>query len=174
MMTSLTMVQAVLTHAKTFARYVREQGHNAGQAIEHWLKRTGRPKGDPWCMAWARCAIDDMVGAIPALPMTASCDVLLEAARMHKVLFAAPERGDLFLYMKSANDATHTGFVTDVRVGTGGVYFDTVEGNTGDPSLPPDDPRAREGWGVFERKGPSARKLVPGRYRFVRWRLLVS
>lgn len=129
-------------------------GANRGRAVERMLKRVGAKAGDPWCAAYVSDCGKTMLEGQWKLPMTASCDVLLEFARKHNALTDEPEPGAVFLVMKSPNDAIHTGFVTDVNR----ELYSTMEGNTNTEG-------GREGIGVYRRQ----RTLAPGRYKFIRW-----
>lgn len=142
--------------AKLF-RHVRETpaGSNAGFRVEAIQRYGGCAKGDPWCAAFVSLVLDLAYQGTPPLPRTASCDVLLEAARSKGWLSLDPAVGDVFLVMKNPKDAVHTGIVVGVQPGS----FQTLEGNASDPSKP----ATREGWGVFART-----RTLPGAYQFVR------
>ncbi len=144
--------------------WVREvDGPNNAQAVRIFQKHTGNTPGDKaskWCMSFlAYCGHYGLqfLGGWK-LPRTASCDIVLEFARRHNILFDTPEPGDLGLRMNptNPNDATHT-FAVDVVL-TGG-RFTTVEGNTG-----PDG--GSDGDGVYERNRGTGDKQT---YKFVRW-----
>lgn len=132
-------------------------GANRGRAVERMLKRVGARPGDPWCAAYVSDAGKSMLKEQWRLPMTASCDVLLEHARRHGALSDEPAKGAVFLLMKSYHDAIHTGFVTD----DGNPIFSTLEGNTNDDGSP-------EGIAVLRRK----RTHTPGKYKYIHWWLL--
>jgi hypothetical protein len=124
------------------------------------------PTNWPWCaafLAYIFALIWKELGiSLPAIwNPSASCDVLLVWARKKGILYAAneadakrfraklskPEQYDVFLSMKSAGDAVHTGLVTDVQAD---YDIETIEGNTNTGG-------SREGIGVFTFKGGSAR-----------------
>lgn len=137
-----------------------EVGANAGPYVERVLKRTGVPKGNPWCAAYVAdvgvCALGDRW----PLPKTAACLQLGEFARRKTILNEKPMPGDVFLlwYPKLGRFA-HTGFVTDV-VDSNTVK--TIEGNTNADG-------SRDGWLVARK----TRDIGPND-RFVRWSLLVE
>jgi hypothetical protein len=132
----------VVPAAQLFVGWVREvTGANDGPWVEAIQRTTGNKKGDPWCASFVNFVLDIAYQDQNPLPCTASCDVLLQYATEHKLLTATPEPGDVFLVMRSATDATHTGIVT----GVDGDWISTIEGNTNREG-------AREGNGVWARK----------------------
>lgn len=125
-------------------KFIRElTGQNDGAWVEAIQRVTGNKKGDAWCASYVSVVLALFFGGPTKnpLPMTASCDVLLEHARKKGWLVTTPSVGDVFLLMKSPHDAIHTGLVTAVE----GPFVRTIEGNTNDEG-------ARDGYGVFERK----------------------
>ena len=132
-------------------------GANRGRAVERMLGRVGARAGDPWCAAYVSDVGKTMLEGEWSLPMTASCDVLLIHARANNILFDTPSPGAVFLVMKNANDAIHTGFVLDVK----GATIETMEGNTNTDG-------GREGNGVWRR----TRSLNSGAYKFIHWWLI--
>lgn len=148
----------VLAVAKAFT-FVREAplSSNAGRWVEAIQRTGGCKKGDPWCAAFVSFVLGIAFRDRPPLPYTASCDELLKSARRWGWDTDAPQAGDVFLVMKSKDDAIHTGFVTAVE----GALFRTIEGNASDP----EKPATREGWGVYER----ARQNTPGKYVFIHY-----
>lgn len=134
-------------------------GSNAGRWVEAVQKLAGGKKGDAWCAAWVSMVLGAAFRDHPPLPYTTSCDVLLESARRWEWLSGSPSAGDVFLYMKSPTDATHTGIVVSVQGGT----FNTIEGNTSSPQK--SVTASREGWGVFK----WTRKLEGGKYQFIKY-----
>lgn len=138
-------------------------GDNKGRAVARILKRVGLGPGYPWCAAWVYDVGEGMLAKAWPLPRTASCDVLLEHARRHGMLTDRPVAGDVFLLMRSENDAIHTGFVTEVF--PDGEIFRTIEGNTNDDG-------SANGYCVLRRKrgGTADKALKRGlSYRFIRW-----
>lgn len=131
-------------------KFIRElTNQNDGAWVEAIQRVTGNKKGDAWCASYVSVVLALYYGGpkLNPLPMTASCDVLLEAARARKYLTDTPTAGDVFLVMKSPTDAVHTGFVTEVKR----LSVRTIEGNTNDDG-------SRDGYGVFER----SRFRLPG------------
>lgn len=153
----MTDADAILARARMFL-FVREVGLNAGRWVEAMQRIGGTEKGQPWCACYVSMVLGIWYDGAPPLPFTASCDVLLEAARANGWLTTSPQPGDVFLHLKSPTDATHTGFVTTVSAKT----FETIEGNTNPEG-------GSDGYGVFERKGAQARKRGKD-YVFVRYR----
>lgn len=157
-MTTFSPIDLVVRHAVSFQKWAKETSTNAGQCIDEWLRRVGWTRPAPWCMAYATCMGKDMLGDAWPVPMTASCDVVLEWARKKKVVYNSPVRGDLALRLASPNDADHTFFIVDVRRTGTDIFFSTIEGNTGLAGQ-------REGTAVLSHE----RLLKPGKYVFVRW-----
>lgn len=154
----MTNVEGVLARARQFL-FVRESAEhkNAGRWVEAIQRVGGTVKGQPWCCAFVSFVLGIWYDGVPPLAYTASCDVMLEEAKARHMVVGVPKSGDLFFVMKSANDATHVGFVAEVRA----HEFSTIEGN-GNPD------GGREGFGVFARDGTHARALN-GPYVFVRY-----
>lgn len=130
------------------------RGSNRGPRVEAMLRNTGLGGGYPWCAAAvATWGIEAMGSAWP-VPHTADCDALLGWAQKQGVLRRTDaEPGDIFLVLKSANDAIHTGVVVQA-LANGRVL--TWEGNTNDGG-------SREGYRVCQRRR-NAEGLV-----YVRW-----
>lgn len=136
------MKSNVVPVAELFVGWVRETtGKNDGPWVEAIQRTTGNKKGDPWCASFVNWVLDIAYRDMNPLPATASCDVLLEFARKNQLLTTTPQPGDVFLVMKTKNDAIHTGIVTEVKADT----VKTIEGNTNREG-------AREGNGVWARE----------------------
>lgn len=137
---------------------VREIGSsNTGRRVEEYQASTTLGgTGWPWCSAlciWSEKEAAAALNVKPVLPPTASCDVHLDYARRHNILSDKPQAGDLFLVMKTNNDATHIGFVVEPQ----DTRFVTVEGNTNTDG-------SRNGNGVY-----SLKRTYSSRYKFIRW-----
>jgi hypothetical protein len=149
------MKAQIVPVAELFVGWVRETtGKNDGPWVEAIQRTTGNKKGDPWCASFVNWVLDIAYRDMNPLPATASCDVLLEFARKNQLLTNTPQPGDVFLVMRTKDDAIHTGIVTDVKVDT----VKTIEGNTNREG-------AREGNGVWARERARAGLLfirVPG------------
>ena len=149
------MKAQIVPVAELFVGWVRETtGKNDGPWVEAIQRTTGNKKGDPWCASFVNWVLDIAYRDMNPLPATASCDVLLEFARKNQLLTNTPQPGDVFLVMRTKNDAIHTGIVTEVRADT----IRTIEGNTNREG-------AREGNGVWARERQRAGLLfirVPG------------
>jgi hypothetical protein len=149
------MKAQVVPVAELFVGWVRETtGKNDGPWVEAIQRTTGNKKGDPWCASFVNWVLDIAYRDMNPLPATASCDVLLEFARKNQLLTSTPQPGDVFLVMRTKNDAIHTGIVTEVKSDT----VKTIEGNTNREG-------AREGNGVWVRERARAGLLfirVPG------------
>lgn len=149
------MKAQVVPVAELFVGWVRETtGKNDGPWVEAIQRTTGNKKGDPWCASFVNWVLDIAYRDMNPLPATASCDVLLEFARKNQLLTNTPQPGDVFLVMRTKNDAIHTGIVTEVKADT----VKTIEGNTNREG-------AREGNGVWARERARAGLLfirVPG------------
>ena len=149
------MKAQIVPVAELFVGWVRETtGKNDGPWVEAIQRTTGNKKGDPWCASFVNWVLDIAYRDMNPLPATASCDVLLEFARKNQLLTSTPQPGDVFLVMRTKNDAIHTGIVTEVKADT----VKTIEGNTHREG-------AREGNGVWARERQRAGLLfirVPG------------
>jgi hypothetical protein len=149
------MKAQIVPVAELFVGWVRETtGKNDGPWVEAIQRTTGNKKGDPWCASFVNWVLDIAYRDMNPLPATASCDVLLEFARKNQLLTNTPQPGDVFLVMRTKNDAIHTGIVTEVKADT----VKTIEGNTNREG-------AREGNGVWARERARAGLLfirVPG------------
>lgn len=139
---------------------VREVGNNGGKRVSEYLRSTGLPPGNPWCLAfcfWAAERAAQLLQVRNPLPRVAYCPYLAKWAEEQGYLRERPDAGDLFLrYGRTRAGvcrAHHVGFVVNVD----GDDFATVEGNTNLAG-------SAEGIGVFKR----CRK-VGSEYRFVRW-----
>lgn len=100
--------------------------------VADYIRAGGYDEPVFWCLCfqyWVVQRACAAAGLKNPLPRTGSCDLLLDWARRNEVLHAAPAPGDLFLYMKSASDATHTGLVSAVRADGA---LNTIEGNSND------------------------------------------
>ncbi len=136
------MKAQIVPVAELFVGWVRETtGKNDGPWVEAIQRTTGNKKGDPWCASFVNWVLDIAYRDMNPLPATASCDVLLEFARKNQLLTNTPQPGDVFLVMRTKNDAIHTGIVTEVKADT----VKTIEGNTNREG-------AREGNGVWARE----------------------
>jgi len=132
----------VVPIAQLFVGWVKEaSGANDGRWVEAIQRTTGNKKGDAWCASFVSFVLDIAFSGRNPLPTTASCDVLLETARAQGRLTDTPEPGDVFLVLKSRDDAVHTGIVSRVTEQT----VATLEGNTNSGG-------SRDGWGVFARE----------------------
>jgi hypothetical protein len=140
-----------LIEVARLGKFIRElTGQNDGAWVEAIQRVTGNKKGDAWCASYVSVALALHYGGSKAnpLPMTASCDELLEFARKKGWLSETPKVGAVGLVMKNETDAVHTFLVTDVKR----LSIHTIEGNTNEEG-------ARDGYGVFEK----SRFRLPGR-----------
>ncbi len=155
----MSYIDAVIDQAQADVG-VRESplGSNRGTRVEAMQKVVRIPPGSPWCAAAVAAWGVEALGNIWPLPLTGSCDVLLDFARRRGILHTEPKRGDVFLRLDATDDddAQHAGIVE--RAHENGD-FDTIEGNTNDGG-------SREGDGCYERERSIKGKT---RYRFVRW-----
>jgi hypothetical protein len=162
---TMPVVDAVLAGAGLLLP-VREIAGNAtpndGYMVNAIQAATGTATPDPWCASFVYYVGRGVLAAHWPLPRTASCDVLLAHARQHGLAMTAPERGDLFLVMRTPNDATHVGFVTAVDADG---RFRTTEGNSNLAG-------SREGDGVYARLRGGA--VDRNTYLFVRWALALT
>lgn len=155
---AITVVGAVLAAAGLLEPVRELVGRtNDGYMVRAIQQATGTRPPDPWCASFVAYVGRGVLGARWPLPPTASCDVLLEVARTKGWLGETPERGDVFLVLRSDADAVHTGFVTGVDAER---RFRTLEGNSNGGG-------SREGDGVYRltRGGGADRNT----YAFIRW-----
>lgn len=132
----------VVDIARLFDGWVREANKkNDGPWVEAIQRVTGNKRGDPWCASWVTFVLDIAYAGKNPLVRSASCDVLLQDARKKGWLYDTPQVGDVFLVMRTTEDAVHTGFVTAVQ----DTVVGTIEGNTNAGG-------SRDGWGVFQRQ----------------------
>jgi hypothetical protein len=169
MMTRDMAVRIVLAIARMFL-YTREAGANRGATVEAILKSTGNAPGESWCASFVWWCVRVIVLLFcPKLSWmrTASCDALLEAARVRGLLRDEPAPGYLCLVLKTETDAIHVTFVDNRKI-LGAVApgaFPTIEGNTNIDG-------SSNGIGVFERVrgGPDDKWIKAGHgYVFVDW-----
>jgi hypothetical protein len=190
----MTTVPATVAYVRLYRalRVVREipRGSNRGYPVETILASTHTPPGKAWCASMASYAGREMFGAEWPLPLTASCDVLLEAADKAGVLLftrhawvhfgrkpedehriTAPTVGDLFFVMRTRHDAVHVGAIENALEDDA---FLAVEGNASDPKAPP----TREGWGVFagRKRGHADDPTLKAGYTYclARWATLLK
>lgn len=138
---------------------VREEGNNAGKAVETYLAAVGLTKGAPWCAAFVRYRMEAAAKALgltlpknfpdsgwtPAYQEYAKANAVWIPVSSAKAGAAKPERGDLCcFYFPAKGRIAHIGIV--VKPGARGVY--TVEGNTGPDAGPGVE---REGDGVYRK-----------------------
>lgn len=139
------MRSRIVPTAMQFVDWLKEAtGANDGAWVEAVQRITGNKRGDPWCASWVTFVLDIAYKGKNPLRRTASCDLLLADAKRKGWLVTDPEPGDVFLVMRTAEDAVHTGFVTTAAVDQ---QVGTVEGNTNAGG-------SRDGWGVFARTRP--------------------
>lgn len=130
------------------------RGSNRGPRVEEMLGYTGLSGGYPWCAAAVAAWGIEALGSLWPVPRTADCDSLLGWARRKNCLKRTdPKPGDIFLVLKSDDDAIHTGIV--VKALANGQVL-TWEGNTNNDG-------SREGYRVCQRRR-STHNLV-----YVRW-----
>lgn len=155
---SISPIGAVLAVARACLP-VREAGDNRGRFVEAIIASAGGLPGEPWCASFLYYCGYAVFGRQWPLPMTRSCDVLLEYARTKKILYDKPAAGDVFLVMRTPTDAIHTGFVEALRPDKGPNAFQTLEGNTNNDG-------SSNGIGVFS----NIRGVTTStKYKFVRW-----
>ncbi len=135
-------------------------GSNRGGKVEAYLNVTGLDGGYPWCAAFvAWCGVKAFDKKWP-LPRTADCDQLLSFANKNGILKTTPQPGDVFLCLATSTDATHTGFVVDVKAG--GASVSTIEGNSNTNG-------SREGFEVAARPARTVDPVGQRIVRFVHW-----
>lgn len=157
-MLTVPITKAVLSVARACLP-VREASPNWGRFVQAIIESAGGTKPEPWCASFVYYCGTAVAGRAWPLPMTRSCDILLEHARKHNLLVETPAPGDVFLVMKTDTDAVHTGFVDVLRPDLAPGAFETLEGNTNTDG-------SSNGIGVFELTRGMTTKT---RYVFIRW-----
>lgn len=149
---NIDMIDLVLRVAsKSVGACESPPNSNAGPYVERVLKRVGLEKGQPWCAADLADTGVCALGKLWPLPLTGGCQVLYEFGVAHKIVFEAPQRGDVFvIWHPELKRFGHTGFVR-------GDHGETHEGNTSGAG-------SREGWLVAERT-----RVFKPEDRFIRW-----
>ncbi len=133
---------------------------NGGPYVERVLAVTGNKKGDPWCCADATDSGVIALGDAWPMPRTASCQALADFAKAKKVLFATPQRGDLWLrWEASLGRFGHVGYV--LSVSPDNAQIEVQAGNTVRPGQSGD---TREGWLNWTRV-----ETIGSKDRFARW-----
>ena len=188
---TVSVVDLVVLGAELMEGILEHGGPNRGPGVEACQRVTGNKPGDAWCASAVARAGSKFLGKRWPLPLTASCDELLEFARLHGALrtdrkcfewtvaaklaadadraklVVPPRRGMVFLVMRTAKDSLHCGFVRAVK--GDGVAFKTIEGNTNPAG-------GREGYGMFprDRGHPSDPAFAAGyAYAYIDWEILV-
>lgn len=154
-MTHTEMIEALLAQcAEDRNTQESPRGSNRGKRVEQMLRYTGLGGGYPWCAAAVATWGVEALGESWPVPRSADCDALLAWAKRRVCLHASsPQRGDIFLVMKSADDAIHTGIVSSVIDEN---TIQTWEGNTNNDG-------SREGYRVCYRT------RTRGSLVYVRW-----
>lgn len=133
------MTPASLTAVARRLDFVREtSGPNDGAWVNCLQRFTGNAPGASWCASFVCFVLDVAYRGTSPLKKSASCQVLLDAARARGWIVTTPAIDDLFFYVNGANHAHHIGIVTAVAPLTG------IAGNTSE------DGRSSNGTGVFE------------------------
>lgn len=134
-------------------RFVREtQGPNRGVHVGLFQQYTGNKPGDSWCASFVSYLLSIYYQGASPITKSAGCDELLASCRKVGKETSVPMPGDLFFYMRGANDAHHVGIVT----ATGPLVG--IAGNTSE------DGKSSNGTGVFENRITAA----PPNITFVR------
>jgi hypothetical protein len=167
--------EKLLAVAFSYETLHEEGKDNYGQLIKRFLQRVGLPEGYPWCAAFiAHCGYYSCYDftsdkSLWPLPLTGGCRELGRFASAKGVLSTTPQPGDLFLiYYPSLGRFGHVGLLISKNADGS---WNTLEGNTNDGD--PNSPEAREGWGIYRRKGKGARHFKDTD-RFVRWSALLQ
>lgn len=135
--------------------FVRELAGNTGARVAGIQAWGGGKPGDAWCAFWITMVLDLAFGGDAPIRRTGSCDDILNLAKERGWLSDTPHVGDLYLYLKTPDDAIHVGLVTDVDA-TG---YTGISGNTSEDGL------SHNGDRVAERR----LTLRPGKTVFVRY-----
>lgn len=155
---TVSTIQAVLAIARACLP-VREAAPNTGRFVDAIIEMAGGRVPESWCADFVYYCGWHILRRDWPLPKTGSCDVLLEFARTNNLLVPTPGPGDVFLVLKTATDAHHTGFVETLRPDQGPSAWQSLEGNSNsDGSV--------NGVGVFS----NVRNATPRTsYVYVRW-----
>ncbi|MDR0906486.1 MAG: CHAP domain-containing protein [Oscillospiraceae bacterium] len=153
-------VQDLIKIAESYVG-IKENPPNSNNVVFNTAYYRKNVVGDnyPWCAVFVWYCFQAL-GVDGLFPRTASCQTILDAAKMLKQAVAPPEirAGDVILYKfkttRNNNAANHVGIVID----TDDNYFYTVEGNT---SVSSDD----DGGAVMKRKRLRTMPEIVGAYR---------
>ena len=143
--------QLLLNEAKRWIGIQEVGGNNRGQLVDIFLKTTGLPAGNPWCMAFVQFCIDHVDDMATLLnPKTAITGIFKSDHCMtvwQETPFALkgsiPLPGSVVIWEKRGSSSGHTGIVTSSDPNT--ATFKTIEGNTS----PAAGTVEREGDGVY-------------------------
>lgn len=145
------LTQTALEIARGYVGVREVGGNNCGPEVETWLRRVGLGPGNPWCMAFAWCCVDDAFKRLglpnPIRPTGGVVKMWLRLPSSCKL--TAPIPGCWAFHQDDANPAIgHVGFIDELAQ-SGGAF--TIEGNTNGEG-------SRTGGGVW-RHTPSKRPL---------------
>ena len=147
-----------LNICRSYAWVTEDAAHtNHGEAVTEFLHVTGLSTGQPWCAAYvAACGHWAMYGAWP-LPLTASTVGLLQFATQCKIVYDAPQVGDVVIYVHPDTGLAHHANVVldllpDNRINTIGGNETPVSGSD-------------DGYRVVVKSYP----IDPTTQRYVRW-----
>jgi len=136
-------------------------GTNTGPFVAECLRAVHLdPDGKyPWCAAFVARTGFVALGPRWPVPLTGSCQAIMDWSQQRKVLYATPEVGDLFLVWHEAlGRFAHVGFVVADRLTISGNTTAPADRDAGKPA------NAREGWIVAQKPWP----FRPAD-RFARW-----
>ena len=122
--------------------FIRELPDNRGQRVEGIQRWCGGTAGQSWCCHFATWLLDLVYEGQSPVPRTGSCDTILALATVKGWLRDTPVPGDLYLVLRTPDDAHHVGIVTEVA--QPGRFWE-VSGNTNTDG-------SDNGIGVFERE----------------------
>lgn len=114
---------------------VKETAHNSGPYIDDWLLRVRRKPGNPWCVAFAWCMLDDACASLGIvlrayLPPVAGGHLMIQMAKERKAWTDVPGPGFIFAIDHGTSGGgarlSHVGIVVELD----GDRMRTIEGNT--------------------------------------------
>lgn len=126
---------------------VKESAYNAGAQVEEYQKAVdGKASGEPWCLAFVQWCVNQLCEIYQQknpLFQTEACLILWNQTPA-KYRLVDPKRGAIPIWKHISNPAQgHTGISTTGQL-SGGLKFNTIEGNTNNNG-------SRDGDGVYEK-----------------------
>lgn len=145
--------QLLISEARRWVGIQEVGGNNRGQLVDIFLKTSGMPSGNPWCMAFVEYCVTQVDRMAYLLNSTTTAAKMAKSARCMtvweqsplEVRDALPAPGSIVIWEKHGSTDGHTGVVIEADPSAG--VFKTIEGNTS----PIGATIEREGDGVYQK-----------------------